>query len=292
MFAFPPRGGEGATGELTAFGILGQGEVDLVVLPGARGHGVGTAALRAMLEDAGTGELRAWVHGENPAARALLERSGFLPVRSLLYMTLDPALLGSAIEAARAMPAGYAVRAFDPASPGDAAEWVRVNAAAFASHPEQGAMTLGDFEALTREPWFDPEDLRLAFPVDGASEGSGTGAGERASDRLAERVAAPEADGTAPPLAGFAWVKTVAAPEGEEPGAETELYVLGVDPAHVGVGLGAALLGETLRRMAAHDPRGISLYVDGDNAAALPLYERAGFVVARRSTQYARPAAA
>ena len=71
---------------------------------------------------------------------------------------------------------------------------------------------------------------------------------------------------------------------------DTELYVLGVDPKFAGIGLGAALLGETLRQMQLHEPNRITLYVDGDNTNAVDLYLRAGFEVEQRSVQYLRRA--
>lgn len=255
---------------VSAVAILGEGELDLVVRPAARGHGIGTAALDTLLGDAdrrSPGELRAWAHGENPAADALLSRAGFTPVRALYRLALDPARLDAAIEAARPMPAGFAARAFDPEDPADAEAWVRVNAAAFAGHPEQGSMTLDDLTALTREPWFDPADLILAFDAHPEGEAGEPGA---ASGRR---------------LVGSTWVKTTAG----EHGVETELYAVGVDPDYAGRGLGAALLGETLRRMRDHDPERISLYVDGDNANARALYERAGFEIDQRSRQWLRP---
>lgn len=252
--------------EADALGVIGEGELDLVVRPSARGRGIGRALLNELLAGAadgsGTaggsgaaGELRAWAHGENPAATALLTAAGFAPVRELLRLALDPAALPGAIDAARAMPPGFEVRSYDPSDPQQAADWVRVNAAAFASHPEQGAMTVADFLALTEESWFNREDLRLAYTSDPGSQ-----------------------------LAGSTWVKTVRGPQE----VETELYVLGVDPAYAGIGLGAALLGETLRQMATHSPDRITLYVDGDNTNAVALYLRAGFEVEQRSVQYLR----
>ena len=263
-----------------AVGIVGEGEVDLVVRPTSRGRGIGHKALMQLLDvwrdeaparvhaTASAGKLRAWAHGDNAPADALLSGAGFAPVRTLLRMTLAPELLPSSIAEARSLPAGFHVLPFaadgHDARHTQADDWVRVNAAAFASHPEQGAMTRNDFDALTREPWFAADDLRLAYATSGE-------------------------------LAAFAWVKTTrsradAAAEADTDadlnGTETELYALGVAPAFAGRGLGAAMLGETLRRMAIHDPDRISLYVEGDNADALPLYERAGFEVDQRSTQW------
>lgn len=241
-----------------AVGVLGEGELDLVVRPTARGQGIGRRSLQALLsrEDRGSGQpLRAWAHGENPAARALLERAGFSPVRSLLRMSLPPEALPDALRSARKLPPEFRFDDFELDNSDHADDWVRVNAAAFASHPEQGSMTRADFDGLTAQPWFDPADLRFAYPVTTAGPNE---------------------------LAGFAWVKTTR-DAGE---TETELYALGVDPALAGIGLGAALLGEALRRMSAHRPTRITLYVDGDNLSAVALYERAGFHVEQRSTQY------
>lgn len=240
-----------------AVGVFGEGELDLVVRPNARGAGVGSAALAHLLAEADRAApeaLRAWAHGENPAASALLRVAGFAPVRTLYRLALDPARLSAAIAEARAMPSGFRLELFDPANHEHAESWVRVNASAFADHPEQGGVTDADFAALRAEPWFDPADLILA-----RDESTGS-------------------------LAGYTWIKTVR--QGEL--VEAELYVLGVDPVYAGRGLGAALLGETLRRMSEHHPTRITLYVDGSNEHALALYTRAGFTVDTVSTQWLR----
>lgn len=245
-----------------AVGIAGEGELDLVVDPEHRGRGIGTAALGALLRAkestsgiAGDGtahssrsSLKAWSHGENPAADALLAHAGFAPVRSLLKMGLDPAGLPAKRDTTQiAMPEGFSLRAFDPERAADATEWVRVNAAAFAAHPEQGRITLDDFAAMRGETWFDPADLLLLEGPNG--------------------------------LAGSTWIKTV-------PGPETELYAIGVDPQWAGRGLGRVLLDATLARMAQHDPAAVSLYVDGGNERAVNMYEAAGFSVTERSQQW------
>lgn len=241
-----------------AVGIIGDGEVDLVVRPDARGHGVGTSALRDLLAES-SGELRAWAHGDNPAAEALLTQAGFAPVRSLFRMALDPALLphhGRSPESLEP-PTGFTLRRFAAADPGDINAWVKVNAAAFATHPEQGRITAADFRLVMAEPWFNPGDLFL--------------------------LAAP--DGT---LAGSTWIKTVSGDPGTPP--ECELYAIGIHPEYAGHGFGRFLLDVTLARMAQHDPSRVSLYVDGDNERAVQLYLRAGFTVDSRSRQWARSA--
>lgn len=296
-------------GSADAVGFLGEGELDLVVRPSARGRGLGGRLLAEMLaaqdraaqdhtaqdhtaqDREGSGpELRAWAHGENPAAETLLRRAGFTPVRSLFRLALDPARLSAAIAGARPLPEGFAARAFDPASDAQAEAWVRVNAAAFASHPEQGAVTLQDFRALQNEPWFDPADLILAFDTTGTAVPAASPSNIALPEQYGGTISLGDGDiarageSASQRLAGYTWIKTVR----EEDETETELYVLGVDPACAGRGLGAALLGETLRRMAAHEPRRITLYVDGDNANARALYDRAGFTVDQRSTQWLR----
>lgn len=250
------RGSDDAGGPV-AVGIVGQGEVDLAVRPGHRGRGVGSAALAELLAR-DPGELKAWAHGENPAAEALLARAGFAPVRSLYRMALDPGLLPADGRDPLALPVpqGLRLRAFDPARPADAAAWVRANAAAFATHPEQGRITEADFELMRDEPWFEPADLVLLAEDPGDE------------------------------LAGSTWIKTV---RGDD-GVECELYAVGVRPEYAGRGLGGLLLDVTLARMAQHSPERVTLYVDGENERAVRLYEHASFTVDSRSRQWARPA--
>ena len=242
-----------ASGDLVAVGIVGDGEVDLVVRPDARGRGIGTAALGELLTGA-PGELRAWAHGDNPAAEALLARAGFAPVRSLFRMALDPALLPADGRSPGALqpPEGFALRTFRPE---DVDAWVDVNAAAFATHPEQGRITAADFRLVTEEPWFDPDDLFL--------------------------LAAPGGE-----LAGSTWIKTIGGAPGTPP--ECELYAVGVRPGYAGHGLGRFLLDVTLARMAEHHPHRVTLYVDGENERAVQLYLRAGFTIDSRSRQWER----
>ncbi|MGR4010420.1 mycothiol synthase [Leucobacter sp. 1207-22] len=241
--------GAGAIG----FGILGEREIDVVVLPEQRRHGVGTALANGMLTGV-RGPVRAWVHGSQPDAEQILSAKGFSPVRTLLRMTLDPLALPATFPL---MPAGVRVRTLDPSSASDVTNWVDVNAAAFASHPEQGRITVADFERMTAEDWFDQAELFVLETDDITG------------------------------FAGYGWVKTIRNDQGSAP--DTELYALGVSPEAAGRGFGRLLLSQTLAQMSTHHPASVSLYVDGENTRAVDLYERHGFTVAARSAQWLRP---
>ncbi|GAA1421360.1 mycothiol synthase [Agrococcus citreus] len=131
------------------------------------------------------------------------------------------------------------VRPFEPA---DASALLALNAVAFADHPEQGRMTADDLAARMAEPWHDDANL-VVIDGTGASDSGG--------------------------LDAFGWVK----PDGDI----AELYVLGVSPARQGAGLGKRMLAAVFVRMRALGATTAHLYVEGDNAPALALYERAGF---------------
>ncbi len=129
----------------------------------------------------------------------------------------------------------------------DADAIVRVNGRAFASHPEQGAMDRADFERRAGSDWFDPDGVFVAVR-----------------------------DGT---VVGFHWTKV----EGDV----GEVYVVGVDPAEQGSGLGTALTARGIRHLHASGLRIVDLYVEGDNERALAMYRRLGFTEHARDVLYA-----
>jgi mycothiol synthase len=137
----------------------------------------------------------------------------------------------------------------------DEAAWVALNAAAFASHPEQGAFTTADLSRRLTRTWFRPGDLIMAEPQD-------------------------DADPSAPE--GYVWVKL----EGTDQRVG-EIYAIGVHPQAQGRGLGAKLLEAGLRRLAARGAREAILYVEGNNTGALRLYRRFGFKPETTHVQYA-----
>ncbi|MFE7188682.1 mycothiol synthase [Kitasatospora sp. NPDC057541] len=221
---------------------------ELVVAPAARGRGFGRPLVDAVLAEAGRagrGYVDFWVHGGHPAARHLAGRYGAELVRELRQMRRT----GPQTEAVP-LPDGIELRTFRPGE--DDAEWLRLNALAFAHHPEQGSWTERDLADRLAEPWFDPAGFFIAT-----------------------RDGKP---------VGFHWTKVHPATATEP--ALGEVYVVGVDPAEQGSGLGRALTAAGLRHLTGSDAgageRGLDtvlLYVDADNPAAVRVYERLGFTV-------------
>ena len=88
-------------------------------------------------------------------------------------------------------------------------------------------------------------------------------------------------------LLGFHWTKV----HGDPADGLGEVYVVGVDPAAQGRGLGATLTAVGLQHLAgrlsaAADPT-VLLYVESDNTAAVRTYENLGFTVHSTDTAYA-----
>jgi mycothiol synthase len=213
---------------------------ELVIDPGQRGRGHGAALLAELLANV-KGELWVWSHGDHPAARALAERHGLERARELLQLRRPAHLPVPETEA----PPGVTVRTFRPGQ--DEEAWVEVNAAAFSWHPEQGSRTVDALRAAQTEPWFDPAGFFIA---------------EAGDD-----------------VVGFHWTK-VHPPTPDSPGASAlgEVYVLGVAPHAHGSGIGRHLTAVGLRHLAGKpEIREVMLYVEGDNTAALRVYERLGF---------------
>jgi len=133
----------------------------------------------------------------------------------------------------------------------DDAELLRVNNAAFAWHPEQGGWTEQDLAERRGEAWFDAAGLFLA-----ADAGTGK-------------------------LLGFHWTKI----HGPELG---EVYVVGVDPAAQGRGVGRLLTLVGLHYLAERLGAGatVMLYVEANNSAAVKTYKALGFDVASRDVAY------
>jgi mycothiol synthase len=216
------------------------------VAPAFRRRGVGRALLTRLEELAGHEPLSVWAHGDLPGSRALAAAArGYTRARVLLQMRRD--LAGVDADPRPPLPADVRVLPFRPGR--DEQAWLRVNARAFASHPEQGSWTPEDLRLREEEPWFDPDGFLMAWRGD------------------------PEDGGV---LLGSHWTK-VHPPGDVGDGPVGEVYVLGIHPDAQGMRLGRALTDLGLAHLRGRGLDEVLLYVDEDNAAAVKLYEGRGF---------------
>jgi mycothiol synthase len=286
--------------------LVAGASAELCVHPLHRRHGLGRAlvmgAMEAARERDPTGRLRLWAHGDHPSANALALSLGFIRSRVLWQMRRS---LFAPVPAP-VLPDRIHLRQFRPGV--DDVAWLRLNARAFADHPDQGRWSEADLQVRLAERWFDPAGFLLAErDPDGALVGfhwtkvHGTvrAAGQAATEPPATGQAADEPPADEPPatVAPAAEPPATEAPATEPPatGAEHdhdpigEVYILGVDPDASGHGLGRALTLAGLRHLRERGLDQVMLYVEEPNSAAVGLYQGLGF--ARWSTDvcFARP---
>jgi len=255
-----PAGSDEAAGT-GGFALVRGDELDLVVAPDSRGHGLGRELMGWALEVAAP--VHAWSHGHHPAAAPLARRFGWACSRDLWVMRRPVGAEAPPLPD-RTEPEGVSIRGFAGEGPdsGEARAVLDVNAAAFAHHPEQGSLDREGLAERMAQDWWDPAGLLVA--VDTGRPGSGE-AGR---------------------LLGFHWTKQHDATTGE-------VYVVGISPAAQGRGLGRALTLAGLHHLAGLGVSEIILYVESDNAAAVHVYEGLGFTHAPRDThvQFSAPQA-
>lgn len=237
---------------------FGRGVAELLVHPAHRRRGIGTELALGLLARAGIDaadppgdRLRVWAHGDQPAAAALAARLGFVRVRELCRLRRD--LTATAPLPTVDLPAGLRLRAFRPGADEEAV--IAVNRAAFAWHPEQGALTVADLRAAETKDSFDAPGFLLA-------------------------------ENEAGEIVGFHW--TMVHPRANSGQPMGEVYVVGVRPDAQGGGLGRALTVAGLHYLRdqrqQHD---VMLYVESDNVPALHVYRKLGFTPWDADVQYA-----
>jgi mycothiol synthase len=179
----------------------------------------------------------AWRGDDVAAAHAL----GLREVRVLYEMhRLLP--IGDGVS----VPEGVEIRRFRPGV--DERAWLAANNAAFADHPENGALDLENLSLRLRQPWFDPKGFLLAWKRDR--------------------------------LIGSCWTKL-------HPRRVGEIYIIGVVPGYQGVGLGTALVRAGLKDLAERqDAREAMLYVDAAAVEAVAFYKAFGFRVAFTTREF------
>lgn len=227
--------------------------VELVVHPDWYGTHVARALLeetRFVLARAGGGLLYLWVHRVEDASATLAAKLGFEIQRELAFMTRPLRERHPGVP----FPEGVVVRSYREGA--DDEEFLRVNNAAFRSHPENGNWDEAEFAERRSRDWFDPEGLLMAWRGD--------------------------------ELLGFHWTKWHAHDADVVPAHEPvgEVYVLAVHPSAKGMGLGRALLAAGLQHLYDRGCGETVLYVDCASTAAVALYESEGFTTAYREVCY------
>lgn len=226
---------------------------------GGAGFGLGsglaselTGAAVALADKDGTGRpLHLWAMRAGPADDERAEDNGFVPERDVIQMRVPLPLADDVLRATQPL----ATRPFVPGK--DEEAWLRVNNRAFAEHPEQGSWTLEQLHERLAADWVDLEGFLVADDPDD-----------------------PEGGG----LIGFCWTKIH---RNRDP-VLGEIYVIGVDPARHGGGLGRALTVAGLNSMADRGVHVGMLYTDDSNEVAVTLYGRLGFTVDHIDRSYRR----
>ena len=231
---------------------------ELAVAPAARRRGLGRALVQELVRQSPDGRLRLWAHGDAPAAAHLAAGLGFARSRVLFQMRRS---LTDPLPAPQ-LPPGVELRTFVPEQ--DEQAWTELNNRAFIDHPDQGGWGVHEVELREKEPWFDPAGFFLA----------------------------EQADGRQRRLVGFHWTKVHGGHGGDVPHDHDnehpdhehhdhppigEVYIVGVDPAEQGRGLGPALTLVGLHSLRDRGLEQVLLYVDESNVAAVKTYERLGF---------------
>ncbi|HZJ06823.1 MAG TPA: mycothiol synthase [Nocardioidaceae bacterium] len=235
----------------------GTASAEIVVDPEHRRHGIATALVRALDDVLQEGTLQIWSHGHIGVARAFTASQATTSVRTLWTMRRSLEADAQPLPPVD-LPKEFTTRHFVVGRDEDA--WLRVNARAFVHHPEQGQMTRLDLDRRIAQSWFDATGFILI----------------------------EDTRGPAPLLAASHWTKVVPPKDPQASPTEGEVYVVAVDPAYQGMGLGLMVTVLGLRHLV---ERGLSeafLYVEGDNTRAISIYSELGFTRSSVDVMYSR----
>ena len=217
---------------------------EVVVHPNFRGKGVGTSLIKELLNTTGN-TLRLWSHGDLPGAQNIALGSGFIRTRTVIQMRRS--LVDPIPELDNSIP----IRSFLVGI--DNSEWISLNNAAFAHHPEQSNWNERDLQIRFNEDWFDSTGFLVA-----------------------------EIDGQ---MFGFCWTKIHGGHSHKHSDNEPmhdhdpigEIYIMGVNPKFQGRGIGRQVTIAGLRHLRYQGIFSAMLYVDASNSAAISLYTSLGF---------------
>jgi mycothiol synthase len=235
----------------------GTATAEIVVDPEHRRHGIGTALVRAIEDVLRDGTLQIWAHGHLGVARAFAASEDTLSVRTLWTMRRSLGPDARPLPPAH-LPEDYASRHFVVGQDEDA--WLRVNARAFVHHPEQGQISRLDLDRRIAQSWFDATGFILIEDI----------------------------RGPAPVLAASHWTKVVPPTNPQASPTEGEVYVVAVDPAYQGMGLGHTVTVLGLRHLLERGLTEAFLYAEGDNTRAISIYSELGFTRSAVDVMYSR----
>jgi len=217
--------------------------VEAVVHPKYRSQGFGTQLLNEAIRICGD-KTRIWSHGDLSQAQSIavslkLER---------LWANLQ---MSKKLVEIEEITSKYSIRSFLPSIDDEA--FLELNNKIFVDHPDQGGWSKSDLQVRVNEEWFDEKGFFVC-------EDKGK-------------------------LIGFCWTKIHGAHTHSHEGNEVdhgheaigEIYVLAVDPAYKGQGIGKDLTTTGLNYLKYQGLNSTMLYVGVENKAALNLYTSLGF---------------
>jgi len=232
-----------AYAHLDATDLVAGPSVEAVVHPNHRSKGLGSLILKEAIKVCGD-KTRIWSHGDLPAAQAIAASLNLERLWSNLLMSKP---LGEI----QPVTSKYPIRTFIPDF--DNQEFLSLNNKVFANYPDQGGWSKSDLEVRVNEEWFDEKGFFVC-------ENKGK-------------------------LIGFCWTKIHGTHTHSHEGNETdhgheaigEIYVLAVDPAYKGQGIGKDLTTTGLNYLKYQGLNSAMLYVGVENMPALNLYTSLDF---------------